>query len=132
MSGEEDLELRRIKMRMLADLQKRLVEEKQRVKREVEVDLEGYLAKNLTGRAKEVLRYFRYQYPTVYRSVVEALAKALMGGLIPKPLDASTLYRILLNLGLKVRLPSRIYVAKRGEVKDFSDYVKDRISREES
>lgn len=125
-----DVELESIKRRMLAKLQKRIVSDKSE-QRKQELDPEKYVESNLEGKAVEVFECFKQQYPgRVYRVVVEALAKAMMDRAVPKPLDATTLYNILLNIGLRVRLPSRIYVAKKGEVKDFSEYLKEKLSEE--
>lgn len=125
-----DIELENIKKRMLAKLQRKLASSESRQYRH-ELDSEKYVENNLEGKAVEIFEYFKQQYPDkVYRAVVEALAKAMMNGVIPKPLDAVTLYSILSNLGLKVRLPSRIYIAKKGEVKDFSEYLREKLSEE--
>lgn len=130
MSESTDIELENIKRRMLAKLQRRLASSESTQHRE-ELDPEKYVESNLEGKAVEVLEYFKQQYPSnVYKAVVGAIAKAMMREAIPKPLDATTLYSILLNLGLRVRLPSRIYVAKKGEVKDFSEYLKEKLSED--
>lgn len=130
MSEPVDVELENIKKRMLAKLQRKLSSSESKQYRH-ELDPEKYVESNLEGKAVEIFEYFRQQYPDkVYRAVVEALAKAMMNGIIPKPLDAITLYTILSNLGLKVRVPSRIYVVKRGEIKDFSEYLKEKLSEE--
>ncbi|MEM2739277.1 MAG: hypothetical protein QXQ29_00535 [Candidatus Bathyarchaeia archaeon] len=130
MNEPVDVELESIKRRMLAKLQKRIVSDKSE-QRKQELDPEKYVESNLEGKAVEVFECFKQQYPgRVYRVVVEALAKAMMDRAVPKPLDATTLYNILLNIGLRVRLPSRIYVAKKGEVKDFSEYLKEKLSEE--
>ncbi|MEM4461413.1 MAG: hypothetical protein QW695_00895 [Candidatus Bathyarchaeia archaeon] len=130
MSGSTDIEFENIKRRMLAKLQKKIASS-EGVQHKEELNPEKYVENNLEGKAVEILEYFKQQYPNnVYKAVVEAIAKAMMRGVIPKPLDAVTLYNILLNLGLRVRLPSRIYVAKKGEVKDFSEYLREKLSEE--
>ncbi|MCX8162218.1 MAG: hypothetical protein RMJ00_04600 [Nitrososphaerota archaeon] len=130
MSEPVDTELESIKKRMLAKLQKKIVSDRGE-QSEQKLDPERYVESNLEGKAVEVFECFKQQYPgRVYRIVVEALAKAMKNGAIPTPLDATTLYSILLNIGLRVRLPSRIYVAKKGEVKDFSEYLREKLSEE--
>lgn len=130
MSEPVDTELENIKRRMLAKLQRKIISG-EREQRKQELDPEKYVESNLEGKAVEIFEHFKQQYPgRVYRAVVEALAKAMMNGVIPKPLDATTLYNILLSIGVRVRLPSRIYVAKKGEVKNFSEYLKEKLSEE--
>ncbi len=75
--------------------------------------------KNLTEKAREVLHYAKMQYPDITEQVVNELARLIKEGAIETPLDAYTLYSIFLSLGVRVTLPTRIRIVKKGEEIDL-------------
>ena len=75
-------------------------------------------------KAKEILELAKEQYPEAYDYIIEVLAKLIEKGIITS-LDGYTLYNILLQLGVNVRLPIRIKFVKKGKTVDIKEYLKD-------
>jgi len=73
-------------------------------------------------RAREILELVKEQYPEAYDYVIETLARLIEGGAITS-LDGYTLYNILLQLGLNIRLPLRIKFVKKGKTVDIKEYL---------
>lgn len=75
-------------------------------------------------KAKEILELAKEQYPEAYDYVLEILAKLIERGIVSS-LDGYTLYNILLQLGLNIRLPIRIRFVKKGKTVDIKEYLKE-------
>jgi len=76
-------------------------------------------------KAVEVLKAAEEQFPQVIDKVIEALAKYIVENNV-KSIDAYELYQLFLALGLNVRLPLKIKVAKGGKEISFEDYIKEK------
>ncbi len=128
MSEDEELEF--LKHRMLKELmQQKLREEQERRRAEAlaEEDPRAIVASYLVGRGLEVLEAAEAQYPQVAAAVVRELAKLIKQGRVKGPITGEELYSVFLNLGLRVRLPTKIYYEKHGERKGLSDLIRERI-----
>jgi len=127
----EDEELEFLKHRMLKELmQRRLREEQERQRAEaaVEEDPRSIVVSRLAGRGLEVLEAAEAQYPQVAAAVVRELARLIKQGRVEGSITGEELYNVFLSLGLRVRLPTKIYYEKRGERRGLSDLIKERLS----
>jgi len=130
LSEDEELEL--LKHRMLKELmQQRLREEQERRRSETlaEEDPRSIVASHLVGRGLEVLEAAEAQYPQAAAVVVRELARLIKQGRVKGPITGEELYNVFLSLGLRIRLPTKIYYEKHGERKGLSDLLRERISR---
>ena len=123
-----DEELERLKRRRLLELQRRLLAEKEpegeEEKQEPTRDevLNGYLV----GRAWEVLKAARAQFPTVMPRVEEALAEAIRAGRVKQRIDGESLFQFLRQIGLPVRLQTSIRYKEHGELKTIGQRLKEK------
>ncbi|RLF15790.1 MAG: double-stranded DNA-binding protein [Thermoprotei archaeon] len=124
MSSDEELEL--LKMRKLLELRKKLLAEQAPKKEE---DPREVVVKNLVGRGLEVLEAAEAQYPEITKAVVKELARLIKEGRVEGPITGEELLNVFYNLGIRVRLPTRIYYEKHGERKGIGELIKERISK---
>ena len=126
MSEDEELEL--LKMRKMMELRRRLMAEQAPRKEEAEEDPREIVVRNLAGRGLEVLEAAEAQYPEVAKAVVRELAKLIKEGRVQGPITGEELMNVFLSLGLRVRLPTKIYYEKHGERKGIGELIRERIS----
>jgi len=124
LSSDEELEL--LKMRKLLELRKKLLAEQAPKKEE---DPREVVVKNLVGRGLEVLEAAEAQYPEITKAVVKELARLIKEGRVEGPITGEELLNVFYNLGIRVRLPTRIYYEKHGERKGIGELIKERISK---
>lgn len=123
-----DEELERLKRRRLLELQRRLLAEKEPDEEEEKQEptrdevLNGYLV----GRAWEVLRAARAQFPTVMPRVEEALAEAIRAGRVKQRIDGESLFQFLRQIGLPVRLQTSIRYKEHGELKTIGQRLREK------
>ncbi len=128
MAEPVDDELERLKRRRLLELQRRMQREEQaeeepqpREKTPDEI-LSGYLV----GRAWEVLRAARAQFPQVMPKVEEAIVEAIRAGRVRERIDGESLFQFLRQLGLPVRLQTSIRYKEHGELKTIGQRLKEK------
>ncbi len=99
-----DPELEALIRKKMLELQRKSLmrEESEKPKRDREI-IEPYL----TNRADEVLDALRAQYPEVAHAVEHKLAELISQGVL-KSIDGGWLYNLLRQMGVRVRLPTRI------------------------
>lgn len=127
-----DEELERLKRRKILEMQKELL--RKTAKREAEKDAkqapkpspEEILRANLVDQGLEVLEAFNSQYPEAAKVLVPLLARAITEGKVSGPIDGGSLLQFLRSVGYRVRIETRIYVGKRGELKELSEYLKEK------
>lgn len=122
----QDAELERLKLRRMQEMQRRLLE---REKRETEDQKQPQsprevLRKVLVGRAWEVLDAAERQYPAPTRMLERELAKLTQAGRLRGPISAEQLLWLFRNLGLDVRLETKIQVLESGELKSLAEKLK--------
>ncbi|RLE92726.1 MAG: hypothetical protein DRN04_09335 [Thermoprotei archaeon] len=122
MSEDKSLEL--LRKKKLLELQMKLLEKQLREK-EPKISPKKILESVLTPKAKEILREARRQYPEATERVIEILANYVVEKGIKK-IDGVTLYNIFLNLGLPVRIETKIVYKSRGEVKSIRELLKNK------
>jgi len=128
MAEPVDDELERLKRRRLLELRRRMKKENQsdeepepKEKTPEEV-LSGYLV----GRAWEVLRAARAQFPQVMPKVEEAIVESIKAGRVRERIDGESLFQFLRQLGLPVRLQTSIRYKEHGELKTIGQRLKER------
>jgi DNA-binding TFAR19-related protein (PDSD5 family) len=119
-----DSEFEAIRRRKLRELRSRLGS-KQTKPEEPEADtvLEGIFK----GRAWEVYNLATAQYPQIMGKVRDALVKLALAGRL-KEVTGEQLYLLLRNLGLKVRLITKIRYAEHGKMKSLAEKIKEDLT----
>jgi len=115
----DDAELERIKRQRLAEMQKSLAK-KQEVKPKT-FNSEEILRKIFVGRAWEVYSVARQQYPAVADQIFRELAMLVQSGRLRGQITGEQLFGLLRQIGLDVRLDTKIQVMEHGELKSLGD-----------
>jgi programmed cell death protein 5 len=128
MAEPVDDELERLKRRRLLELQRRMQKENQAEEEPEpkEKTTEEILSGYLVGRAWEVLRAARAQFPQVMPKVEEAIVESIKGGRVRERIDGESLFQFLRQLGLPVRLQTSIRYKEHGELKTIGQRLKER------
>ena len=115
----DDAELEKIKRQRLAEMQKNIAK-KQEIKPKT-FEPEEILRKIFVGRAWEVYAAARRQYPTISNQIFRELALLVQSGRIRDQITGEQLFGLLRQIGLDVRLDTKIQVLERGELKSIAD-----------
>lgn len=115
----DDTELERIKRHRLAEMQRSLAK-KQEAKPKT-FNSEEILRKIFVGRAWEVYSAARQQYPTVADQIFRELAMLVQSGRLRGQITGEQLFGLLRQIGLDVRLETKIQVMEHGELKSLGD-----------
>ena len=115
----DDAELERIKRQRLAEMQRSLAK-KQEVK-PTAFNSEEILRKIFVGRAWEVYSAARQQYPMVADQIFRELAMLVQSGRLRGQITGEQLFGLLRQIGLDVRLDTKIQVMEHGELKSLGD-----------
>lgn len=92
------------------------------------ISADEVLNKVFRGRAWEVFNSASDQFPDAMSKVKELLVKLAASGEI-KEVTGEELYLFLADLGLKIRLETKIEFASHGEVKSLQDRLKEKFHR---
>lgn len=126
MSGE-DLELEKLKLKRLIELQARLAKaEAERAR--PPPDPFKVVEERLVGRGREVLEAALQQHPTVAKALVRELARLILEGKLTGKISGEILHQLFQALGYPVRLETKIYYAEKGEVKSLAERLRERLS----
>ena len=122
----EDAELERLKSRKMQEMQRRLLEleKKQAADQKGAPSPRETLRTVLVGRAWEVLDAAERQYPTQTRMLERELARLVTAGQLKGPINAEQLLWLFRNIGLDVRLETKIQILESGELKSLADKLK--------
>ncbi len=124
-----DEKLERIKRRRMLELQRRMLRE-EKVEEEPEKPAEPtpreVLDGMFSGRAWEVYETAKIQYPAVMPQVEQALVEGIKSGKIQDRIDGESLFVFLRQLGLNVRLNTKIRYKEHGELKTIGQRIKER------
>jgi len=90
-------------------------------------DYESIVRNALDISGLRVLSALKSQYPYEAHAIINALGKAIADRKIPAEISGGEFYQLLLSLGIRVRLDTKIYVERKGRVKEFSEYLRDKI-----
>lgn len=122
----EDKELERLKTKKLIELQKSRLKSQQSNKEEKSESMEKVLDRFFYGRAWEVYRAAKQQYPKSMEAVEKALLDVIKEGKITGKISGEDLYAFFNELGIKVRLETRIRFKEHGELKTLEQKIMER------
>ncbi len=118
----EDTELERLKRKRLAAMQKRItVKQQQAQAASNKPDPSSILQNVFVGRAWEVYYAAKRQYPQIAEQILQELAQLVQTGQLKGQITGEQLYGLLRQIGLDVRLETKIQVLERGELKSLAD-----------
>lgn len=118
---EEDIELKLIAQRKLAELRKRLLTQ-QSVKNEKSD--EELVRESLYDRGDEVLDTAYSYYPNETKQIVKEIAKLIRSGKLKGKISGGELYSIFRQLGLNFTLKTSIKVEEKGRLIDLSEKLR--------
>ena len=116
-----DSELRAIRRNKLRELQAKLAAKQKRTEK---IDSNKILNRIFKGRAWEVFNTASYQFPNVMSKTKEALVNLALSGRL-KEVTGEQLYLFLRNLGLRVRLNTKIRYTEHGKLKSLAEKIKE-------
>jgi DNA-binding TFAR19-related protein (PDSD5 family) len=119
---ERDIEL--IKRRMLLEMQRKMLAREAKKPAEV-VDYYSVFLEHLTEDGREMFNRALEQYGEVARKVAVKIGQLYHLGRLSGSLDASAVYWVFQEIGLPIRMETRIVYKKGGEVKSISDMLKE-------
>lgn len=116
----DDAELERLKRQRLARMQKTLSEKQSQVEPK-KLEPAKVLERVFVGRAWEVYHAAMQQYPQIASQIFRELAQLVQLGELREKITGEQLFGLLRQIGLDVRLDTKIQVLERGELKPIAD-----------
>jgi DNA-binding TFAR19-related protein (PDSD5 family) len=116
-----DSELERIKRKRLAEMQRVLDAKKQATQPKQRPTAEQTLQRVFVGRAWEVYEATKQQYPSIAGRLFQELAQLVESGQLTGQITGEQLYGLLRQIGLDVRLDTKIQVLDHGKLKSLGD-----------
>ena len=116
----DDTELERLKRQRLAEMQ-RMLNTKQQQAETSKLEPTKLLEKVFVGRAWEVYYAAKRQYPQIAQQIFDELAELIRTGKLRGKITGEQLYGLLRQIGLDVRLETKIQVLEHGELKSVAD-----------
>jgi len=125
-----DDELERIKQKRLEELQRQMLlkqikEQEPKPEPAKEPTPEGLLGRYFKDRAWEVWNAAKAQYPTVMPQVEKLLVDAIKQGKVKDVIDGASLMGFFRQIGIPVRLETRIRISEHGELKTLEQKMKE-------
>ena len=121
----EDTELERIKRQRLAKMQRTLsTKQQQEQATSNKPEPRQVLQKVFVGRAWEIYNAAMQQYPRIAEQIFRELAQLVQTGQLQGQITGEQLYGLLRQIGLDVRLDTKIQVLEHGELKSVADKFK--------
>ena len=118
----EDTELEQLKRKRLAAMQKRITVKQQQAQAASNKPEPSSILQNVfVGRAWEVYYAAKRQYPQIAEQILQELAQLVQTGQLKGQITGEQLYGLLRQIGLDVRLETKIQVLERGELKSLAD-----------
>jgi DNA-binding TFAR19-related protein (PDSD5 family) len=117
----DDSELERLKRQRLAEMQKRVTAKQQSHTESGRIEPSKVFEKVFVGRAWEVYHAARTQYPIIADQVFQELAGLIQLGKVRGQITGEQLFGLLRQIGLDVRLDTKIQVLEHGELKSIAD-----------
>lgn len=117
----EDSELERIRKQRLAQMQRKMSAKQQPQVDSGKLEPSKILEKVFVGRAWEVYHAARQQYPTIADQIFRELAELVRSGRLKGQITGEQLYGLLREIGLDIRLETKIQVFDHGELKPLAD-----------
>lgn len=121
----DDSELERLKRQRLAEMQKRVTAKQQSSAAPTgRIEPSKVFEKVFVGRTWEVYNTARAQYPVIADQVFLELAGLVQYGQVRGQITGEQLFGLLRQIGLDVRLDTKIQVLEHGELKSIADKFK--------
>jgi DNA-binding TFAR19-related protein (PDSD5 family) len=117
----EDSELEKLKKQRLAEMQRQMTAKQQAEAAPVKLEPRQILERVFVGRAWEVYHAARAQYPGIADQVFRELAELVQSGTLRTKITGEQLFGLLRQIGLDVRLDTKIQVLEHGELKSIAD-----------
>ena len=117
----DDSELEKLKRQRLAEMQKRMDAKQQTKADTAKIEPTKILEKIFVGRAWEVYHAARQQYPSIADQIFRELAELVRLGRVRGQITGEQLFGLLRQIGLDVRLETKIQVLDHGELKSIAD-----------
>jgi len=125
MIAMNDSELRDIRAKKLRELQRRLTEKHEKTP---ETDANNILDRVFKDRAWEVFNTANSQFPYIMSRVKDVLVKLVISDRLSE-ITGEQLYLFLRNLGLRVRLETKISIAEHGKTKSLAEKIKEDLQK---
>jgi DNA-binding TFAR19-related protein (PDSD5 family) len=120
-----DSQLDALRRKKLLELQRKLAVKENKTET---VDANAALNRVFRGRAWEVFNAASYQFPQAMSRIKDLLVELSSSGKL-KEVTGEQLYLFLTNLGLKVRLDTKIEFASHGELKPIAEKLKSELKK---
>jgi DNA-binding TFAR19-related protein (PDSD5 family) len=120
-----DSQLDAIRRKKLLALQRNLAARENKTE---PVNANEALSKVFRGRAREVFNAASCQFPQAMSRIKGLLAELASSGKL-KEVTGEQLYLFLANVGLKVRLDTKIEFARHGELKPIAEKLKSELKK---
>jgi len=120
-----DSELRDIRAKKLRELQRRLTKKHEKTP---ETDANNILDRVFKDRAWEVFNTANSQFPYIMSRVKDVLVKLVISDRLSE-ITGEQLYLFLRNLGLRVRLETKISIAEHGKTKSLAEKIKEDLQK---
>ena len=117
----EDTELERLKRQRLADMEKKISQRQSAQGAAKKPDPSTVLEKVFVGRAWEVYYATKRQYPGIAEQILRELAQLVQSGQLQGQITGEQLYGLLRQIGLDVRLETKIQVLEHGKLKSIAE-----------
>lgn len=129
-----DDELERIKQKRLEELHRKMLLQKIKEQTpETESDPtpkepthDEILNRYFKGRAWEVYNAAKYQYPKIIPKIEQVLIDGIKQGKIRESIDGASLSQFFRQIGVPVRLNTKIRVSEHGELKTLEQVMKEK------
>jgi DNA-binding TFAR19-related protein (PDSD5 family) len=117
----DDSELKRLKRQRLAEMQRRMTAKQKGETAPTKLEPRQILERVFVGRAWEVYHAARSQYPGIADQIFQELAALVQTGRLQGKITGEQLFGLLRQIGLDVRLDTKIQVLEHGELKSIAD-----------
>jgi DNA-binding TFAR19-related protein (PDSD5 family) len=129
-----DEELLKLKQRRLLELQRQMLKKQSEEKEKQEEELvkeptnQDYLNRVFIGRAWEIFRTAYAQYPQLLPQIEIQLVESIKTGKINEKINGAELFQFFRQIGIPVRLKTKIRYAEKGELKTLEEKIKTDLS----
>jgi DNA-binding TFAR19-related protein (PDSD5 family) len=132
----EDSELERLKAKRLAEMQQNISSQKQEKpaaepKKKPTQNPRDIVLNNLGFRGEEVLENAENQFPVQTKSIIVQLSQLIRTGELNEKMDGGELLSLFRQVGLNVRMNTKINVEQDGKFVSLSDKISSKNNEEQ-
>ena len=121
----DDSELERLKRQRMEQMQRRIAAKQESQAAPAKLEPRQILEEVFVGRAWEVYHAARAQYPGIADRIFQELATLVQVGQLRDKITGEQLFGLLRQIGLDVRLDTKIQVLEHGQLKSIADKFRD-------